>query len=62
MVFALIPLLFEAELISSVNKIWLCLAPRELRLIRAMKRDKSTKEMVVARMSVQIPDEEKIEK
>jgi len=61
-VFALMPLLFEAGLEDSVDRIWLCYSPAEIRLERVMKRDGVLREAVWARMSSQKPDEEKIER
>ncbi len=61
-VFALMPLLFEAGLEDSVDRIWLCYSPAEIRLERVMKRDGVSREAVLARMNSQKPDEEKIER
>jgi dephospho-CoA kinase len=58
-VFVLIPLLFEAGREEGVDRIWLCYAPMEVRLERAMARDGASREDVLARMRMQIPDEEK---
>jgi len=58
-VFVLIPLLFEAGREAGVDRIWLCYAPMEVRLERAMARDGASREDIVARMRMQIPDEEK---
>jgi dephospho-CoA kinase len=59
-VFVLIPLLFEAGRENAVDRIWLCYAPADTRLERTVKRDNGSRTDVLDRMSMQIPDEEKI--
>jgi dephospho-CoA kinase len=59
-VFVLIPLLFEAGRENAVDRIWLCYAPAEVRLERTVKRDNGSRTDVMDRMSMQIPDEEKM--
>ncbi len=60
-VFILIPLLFEITKSVNVDRIWLCYAPKELRLARAMSRDGASEEAILARMDNQMADELKIE-
>lgn len=57
--FVVIPLLFEAGIEGTVDRIWLCFSPAEIRLERAMRRDDASEERILARMNAQIPDEEK---
>ena len=52
-------ILFEAGFEDTVDTVLMVFAPRELRLERAMKRDKATREQIEARMSAQMDDEEK---
>jgi len=59
-VFVLIPLLFEAGRENAVDRIWLCYAPADIRLERTVERDNGSRTEVMDRMSMQIPDEEKI--
>jgi len=61
-VFILIPLLFEINGTGMVDKIWLCYAPKELRLARAINRDGASEEDVLSRMNNQMPDELKIDR
>ncbi len=61
-VFEVIPLLFEAQLENTVDRIWLCYAPSGVRLGRSMDRDDAREERILARMSAQIPDEDKIDR
>ncbi len=61
-IFLLIPLLFEAGREGSVDKIWLCYAPEEIRIERTIKRDGTSRDDVLARISMQMPDEEKLSK
>ena len=60
--FVVIPLLFEAGIEDTVDKIWLCYSPLEVRLSRAMSRDDVSMERILARMDAQIPDEEKVDR
>jgi len=62
LVFILMPLLFEADLVDDVDSIWLCYAPVALRLERTIKRDDSNGDEVLARINAQISDEEKIDR
>lgn len=55
-------LLFEAGLNQQMDKVILVTAPDEIRIQRVMKRDGLSRELVVARMKNQIPQEEKIKK
>lgn len=55
-------ILFEAGFDDVVDVILMVYAPRELRLERAMKRDKATREQIEARMNAQMDDEEKCRK
>ena len=52
-------ILYEAGFEDSVDAVLVVFAPRELRLERAMNRDKATREQIEARMSAQMEDEEK---
>jgi dephospho-CoA kinase len=61
-VFILIPLLFEEGIENKVDEVWLCYAPEDVRLERAIKRDRSNRDEVHARMAHQIPDEMKLNK
>jgi dephospho-CoA kinase len=60
-VFILIPLLFEIKKTGNVDRIWLCFAPKELRLARAMNRDGASEAAILARMDHQMADELKID-
>lgn len=53
-------LLFEAGFDAYLDYIITVSAPRESRIARAMERDKATKAEIEARMSKQMPEEEKI--
>ena len=55
-------ILYEAGFEDSVDAVLVVFAPRELRLERAMNRDKATREQIEARMSAQMEDEEKCRK
>ena len=55
-------ILFEARLESHVDVVVAVMAPRELRLERAMRRDGATREQIEARMENQITDEERTER
>jgi len=61
-VFILVPLLFEAHLEDTVDIVWLCYSPREIRITRTIERDKMTREEVIRRMNAQMPDEEKLDR
>ena len=52
-------ILYEAGFEDSVDTVLVVFAPRELRLERAMKRDKATREQIEARMDAQMDEEEK---
>lgn len=52
-------ILYEAGFANEVDAVMVVYAPYELRLERAMKRDKATREQIEARMSAQMDDEEK---
>ena len=54
-----IPLLFESNLQSMVDKIIVVYIPKELQLQRLMKRDGSTEEEALQRIQSQMPIEEK---
>jgi len=58
--FILVPLLFEVNIESLFDRVWLCYAPKNVRLERSIMRDGATEEHVESRMSAQVPDEEKI--
>ena len=52
-------ILYEAGFEDTVDAVLMVFAPRELKLERAMNRDKATREQIEARMSAQMEDEEK---
>lgn len=52
-------ILYEAGFEDSVDAVLVVFAPHELRLERAMKRDKATREQIEARMDAQMDEEEK---
>ena len=53
-------ILFEAGFRSEVDVSVMVYAPLEVRLARAMKRDKATKEEILKRIQAQMSDEEKV--
>lgn len=55
-------ILLEASLESHVDVVIAVMAPKELRLERAMRRDGATREQIEARMENQITDEERTER
>lgn len=55
-------ILLEASLESHVDVVVAVMAPKELRLERAMRRDGATREQIEARMENQITDEERTER
>ncbi|NCB41740.1 MAG: dephospho-CoA kinase [Clostridia bacterium] len=55
-----VPMLFEAEWDKYTDAVWLVIAPESVRLSRVVNRDKSRREAVLARMRLQLTDEEKI--
>ena len=55
-----VAILFETGGYKAVDQSLLITAPKEVRLQRAMKRDQSTKEEVLARMNNQWEDEQRI--
>ena len=60
-VFLSIPLLFETGGLWNCDSVWLVTADEDVRLSRAMKRDKANEEDIRARMAAQMPEEEKRE-
>ena len=52
-------ILYEAGFDDSVDAVLMVFAPRELRLERAMNRDKATRGQIEARMDAQMDEEEK---
>lgn len=54
------PLLFEANLQSTVDKTILVVADKEMRIKRIMERDGLNREQAQRRIDMQMPDEEKI--
>ena len=52
-------ILYEAGFEDAVDAVLMVFAPRELRLERAMNRDKATREQIEARMAAQMEEEEK---
>lgn len=55
-------ILFEASLDKRVDVSVAVMAPKELRIERAMQRDGAQREQIVARMNNQISDEERVER
>lgn len=53
-------ILFESKGHELMDKTILVVAPKEVRIARVMSRDKATKEEILARISKQLPDSEKI--
>ena len=53
------PLLFEFGLQKYVDESWLVTASTEVRIYRVMKRDKVSRNEVIARINSQMPSEEK---
>lgn len=54
-----VPMLFEAGWDKYTDAVWLITAPENVRLSRVVNRDKSRRETVLARMRLQLTDEEK---
>lgn len=54
------PLLLEARMNEICDEIWVIYIPEELQIQRAMARDNSTREQVIARMKKQMPSDEKL--
>lgn len=52
-------ILYEAGFEDTVDAVLMVLAPRELRLERAMKRDGATREQIEVRMAAQMSEEDK---
>lgn len=57
-----VPMLFEAGWAKYTDAVWLIIAPENVRLSRVVNRDKSRRQAVLARMRLQLTDEEKIER
>lgn len=55
-------ILFEAHLEDRVDAVVAVMAPEELRLERAMRRDGATREQIESRMRNQLRDEERVER
>ncbi len=55
-----VPMLFEAGWNRYTDEVWLITAPEKVRLSRVVNRDKSRREEVLARMRLQMSDEDKI--
>lgn len=55
-----VPMLFEAGWDKYTDAVWLITAPENVRLSRVVTRDKSRRDAVLARMRLQLTDEEKI--
>lgn len=53
-------ILIEAGFFDVVDRLIVVDAPRELRIERAMQRDHSTRQQVLARISRQLPDDERL--
>ena len=58
-IFFEVPMLFEAGWDNFVNKIWLVTAPTEERVSRVMERDGLSQDEIMARMKLQMTDDEK---
>ena len=58
-VFYEVPLLFEKKLEGRFNKIWLIVAPEEVRIRRICARDNCTVQEALAMIRMQLPDEVK---
>ena len=52
-------ILYESGFDDVVDSVWMVHAPEELRIERAMKRDRATEEQIRARMAAQMDDDEK---
>ncbi len=61
-VFASVPLLFEAGFEDLFDKIIFVFAPDEIRLNRLMERNSYTKDYALLRMNSQMPQEEKLKR
>lgn len=55
-------ILFESGAYKQVDKVITVVAPLDLKIQRTMKRDGATKEAILSRMELQLPDEEKIKR
>src|SRR5690606_5883184 len=53
------PLLFEMEMENLVDEVWAVTVPREQQVARIMNRDRLTREEAEARITAQLPPEEK---
>ena len=53
-------ILYEAGFEDTVDAVLVVYAPRELRLQRAMQRDKASRQQIEARMNAQMSEEEKL--
>lgn len=55
-----VPMLYEAGWDRYTDSVWLVTAPEQIRLKRVVKRDRSRKQEVLARMKLQMSEEEKM--
>ena len=55
-----VPMLYEAGWDRYTDSVWLVTAPEKIRLKRVVKRDRSRKQEVLARMKLQMSEEEKM--
>lgn len=55
-------ILYEANLENLIDKVVVITAPEEVRIKRVMRRDKISREKVVARIKNQLPESEKIKR
>lgn len=55
-----VPMLYEAGWDRYTDSVWLVTAPQQIRLKRVVKRDRSRKQEVLARMKLQMSEEEKM--
>ena len=53
-------MLYEAGWDRYTDSVWLVTAPQQIRLKRVVKRDRSRKQEVLARMKLQMSEEEKM--
>ena len=55
-----VPMLYEAGWDKYTDEVWLVTAPQDIRLKRVVRRDHSRRQEVLARMKLQMSEEEKI--
>jgi dephospho-CoA kinase len=57
-----VPMLYEAGWDKYTDSVWLVTAPEDLRLSRVVRRDHSRRQEVLARMKLQMSEEEKLDR